>query len=150
MVGGHHGESMTTPQDRKLVPAARKMLEKKLGAISTLRSVSKGAYSTAGGKHPNQALTDYEVKASPPAPVPLGFVGTEIGNEPTVVTRQDVIAFMAADGAPVVPKAGDKFAHGEPPLSAYEPLPEPSFAVLSVEHLFSGDQTAAYRLVMRP
>ena len=140
---------MTTPLDEELVPTARELLEE-FGATSTLRSVSKGTYSKAQGKYPGQALTDHEIKASPPAPVPLGFVGASVGSEPTTVTSQDVIAFMAADGAPVVPKAGDKFAHGEPPLSAYEELPEPSFSILSVHHLISGDQTAAYKLVMRP
>lgn len=142
---------MTTPLDLKLVPAARKLLDK-LGAVSTLRSVTEGTYDDPTGGYIGGSVDDFEVKGSPPSPLPIGFVGAEVGTGKSVTTlsREDVIAYMAADGAPATPERGDYFAIGAPPANPTDPLPEPSFQVVTVDTLYSGDQVAAYKLVMRP
>lgn len=142
---------MTTPLDLDLVPAARELLDE-FGAVSTLRSVTEGTYDPATGEYTGGSVDDFEVKGSPPSPLPIGFVGVEsgTGESVTTLTREDVIAFMAADGAPATPERGDRFAIGSPPALPTDPLPEPSFQVVAVDTLYSGDQVAAYKLVMRP
>lgn len=140
---------MTTPLDRRLVPAARKLIDK-FGATCTLRSVTKGTYDDHTGGYVGGSKTDHEVKGSPPSPIPIGYVGLKVGDEVTTLTSDDVISYLAGETVPEVPKRGDFFAIGEPPASTDDDLPEPAFAVLIVGPIYSGDQVAVYELVMRP
>lgn len=121
---------MATKFDNIFRPLAKKLINDTFGTTATLRSFSD-SYSVATGKN-TRTQTDTSVKISPPAPV------AERRADGSVVQLGDGRTVVAAEGLSIRPATEMSLVWDSK-----------TWHIVQVTPIVSGDQNAAYELIIR-
>lgn len=117
--------------DTTLRPLARKLVDG-FGKAVTLRRIASGTYDPTTGAISGSVTTDFEIRG-----VVRSLEDGHVKN--TLVETGDLEVTIAAEGLPVEPSANtDSIV-----------MDNGTWAVVSVEPIFSGELAALYNLVVR-